>query len=313
MNISVVLPNYNGEVILRKNLPKLIEAIKNYKDSIREVIITDDCSTDGSIKAIKEFAKAYENKGVEINLLSSSVNSGFSSNVNKGFAKARGEIVILLNTDVVPSGDFLTPILRHFSDEKVFGVGCMNESVENGKIVLRGRGIGQWKRGFLMHSGGALDKNNTLWVSGGSSAFRKKIWDELGGLDEIYNPFYWEDIDISYVAQRSGYKCIFEKSSVVRHEHEKGAIKIKYSPEEIKKIAYRNQFIFVWKNAEGRVLLNHVFWLPYHLATGILGDRALIAGFLKAILIIHKVLNSRRKARKHFKLSDRQIMQAYKT
>lgn len=313
MNISIVIPNYNGEIILKKNLPKLLDAIKNYKNGTKEVIIADDCSVDDSVKVIKKLIESNGKKGTKIKLLISSKNKGFSSNVNKGFAAATGEIVILLNTDVIPSDDFLIPILRHFSDERVFAVGCMNESVENGKIVLRGRGIGQWKKGFLVHSGGLLDKDNTLWISGGSGAFKKEIWDKLGGLDEIYDPFYWEDIDISYIAQRAGYKCIFEKTSIVRHEHEKGAIKNKYSPAEIKKIAYRNQFIFVWKNADLGLVLNHIFWLPYYLVTSFLGDRLLIIGFLRAFLVIGKVLSSRRKTRKHFKLTDRQVMQAYKT
>ena len=164
-----------------------------------------------------------------------------------------------------------------------------------------------------MHRAGSLDKINTLWISGGSGAFRKEIWDKLGGFDQIYDPFYWEDIDISYVAQRSGYKTLFEKESVVRHEHDKGAIKNKYNETEIKKIAYRNQFIFVWKNADTDRLLGHIFWLPYHLATGLLGDRPLVIGFLRALLIIGRVFKSRRKARKYFKISDRQIMQEYKT
>jgi len=313
MNISVVIPNYNGEVILEKNLQKVLEAIRNYSIGNVEVIIADDCSSDKSINLVNEFIEKNNDNKMIIKLLTSEKNQGFSSNVNKGVKAATGNIIVLLNTDVIPSKNFLTPLLDHFKDRQVFGVGCMDESVENGKIVLRGRGVGRWEKGILVHSAGNLNKNDTLWVAGGSGAFRKEIWDKLGGLDEIYSPFYWEDIDISYRALKSGYKCVFEKNSVVRHEHEKGAIRSKYSQADIRKIAYTNQFIFVWKNADVGLLVSHVLWLPYHLSKGLLGDRLLIIGFLKALLKINKVLDSRMQARKQFKLSDKQVIQAIET
>ncbi len=310
MNISIVIPNYNGESILKKNLPKVLESVKEYKLGFVEIIITDDCSSDNSKTIISNFIDSNKKKGVGIKFLTSDKNKGFSSNVNKGVKEAKGDIVILLNTDVAPSKNFLTPLVKHFDDGDVFAVGCMDESVENGKIVLRGRGTGKWEKGFLVHSAGSLDKKNTLWVAGGSGAFRKEIWDRLGGLDKIYNPFYWEDIDISYRAQKSGYKTLFEKDSVVRHEHDKGAIKREYSLKDVRKIAYRNQFIFVWKNADTSLLLSHVVWLPYHLLTGLFRDYLLIIGFLKALLIIHKVFRSRLKTQVYFKLTDRQVIQA---
>jgi len=111
----------------------------------------------------------------------------------------------------------------------------MDESIEHGKVVLRGRGIGKWQRGFLTHSLGDLNKTDTLWVSCGSGAFRASIYRKIGGLNNIYNPFYWEDIDLSYKAQKAGFKVIFEPKSKVIHEHSKGAIASNYKPFRILK------------------------------------------------------------------------------
>lgn len=304
MTVSIVVPNYNGEEILKKNLPVLLKSVENNKI---EVIIADDCSEDDSIDVIEKFIK--ENKNLK--LVKSEKNKGFSTNVNKGVKASSGDIVVLLNTDVIANNTFLDPLIGHFSDESVFAVGCLNESVEGDKIVLRGRGIGKWEKGFLVHSAGDFEKTNTLWISGGSGAFRKKIWDKLGGLDEVYDPFYWEDIDISYRAQRVGYKTLFEKRSVVRHEHEKGAIKSKYSKAQVKKIAYRNQFIFVWINADGVRLISHMIWLPYHLINGLRGDWNLVEGFFDALLRLPRVLGSRFRNRKQFIVSDEDILGDY--
>src|SRR5579872_3091147 len=171
MNISFVIPNFNGEELLRKNLPHIVEIAKKYKDGKSEIIIPDDSSKDTSVAYLKQFVEKNKTSTVTVLENTSGKNKGFASNVNKGVKAAHGEIVILLNTDVSPHEDFLQPLLQHFSKSNVFAVGCMDESIENGNIVLRGRGKGKWVRGFLVHE--AADVNGgtkTLWVSGGSGA-----------------------------------------------------------------------------------------------------------------------------------------------
>lgn len=306
MNVSVVIPNYNGEELLLKNLPELFNELNKYKKGEIEVIVVDDGSEDNSVNVIKRFSK--------VKLLINPKNVGFSQTVNKGVEEAKGELILLLNTDVLPQKDFLDPLLTHFNDPNVFAVGCMDKSVEkNGEIVLRGRGIGLWKRGFLVHSRGEVDSNDTLWVSGGSGMFRNSIWEKLGGLNTLYNPFYWEDIDLSYRAQKSGYKVIFENKSVVLHEHEKGIIKKKFSPFRVKSIVYRNQFIFVWTNlTDFNLVLKHFLWLPYYFIKTILSlDFAFTVGFLSALLRIPKILKTRYNNKRLFILSDLEVTKKY--
>lgn len=309
MDISIVIPNYNGEKIIKNNLPKVFEALNDYKFGKIEVIVVDDASTDNSVREIEKLKinnfrlKVFKNKK----------NLGFSSTVNRGVKEASGEVVVLLNTDVIPEKNFLMPIIKHFDNEKVFAVGCLDKSLEEGKIVLRGRGIGQWRKGFLIHSRGEIDKSNTLWVAAGSGAFRKSLWDKLEGLDEVYNPFYWEDIDISYRALKSGYTLIFEPESIVIHEHKKGAIKSKYSSFEIKTTSYRNQFIFVWKNTgDFNLKLSHVAWLPYHFAKALARrDWVFFLGFFKAFILLPKIIKSRLRTHKNFQKTDKEVINQF--
>ncbi len=307
MKISVVIPNYNGAEILKKNFSKIYEAIM-HSGIDSEIIISDDASTDDSIEVIKSFINELSDKRIRIKLITAEQNKGFSSNVNKAVENATGSILILLNTDVSPNKDFITHLIKHFDDEKVFAVGCLDESVEGKNVIERGRGRGHWEKGFLIHSAAPIEGSTTLWVSGGSGVFRKSIWDKLGGLDVVYDPFYWEDIDLSYRALKSGYKIIFENKSVVRHEHEKGVIKKSFKPKKVKQIVYRNQFIFAWKNSDTSTLMTGIFWLPYHIITAtISGDLDLIAGFIKALSRLTTIITSRRNARKLFIKSDKEV------
>lgn len=306
MSISVVIPNYNGEKLLKKNLPKVIEAVSNYKNGQAEIIIVDDASTDKSVSGIKI-------KAAHFKILTNEKNLGFSSTVNRGVKEAKGEIIVLLNTDVSPEVDFLEPLLKHFSDKDVFAVGCLDKSVEKDKVIERGRGLGQWERGFLIHERGETNKTNTLWVSGGSGAFRKSIWDKLGGFNELYNPFYWEDIDLSYRALKSGYKVIFEPKSIVMHFHEEGIIRNKYTPFQVKAIAYRNQFLFSWENATDYTLrVAQFYWLPYHFLKALLRfDLAFFIGFFRAFIILPKVIKSSLSYRKFFVKKDAEVIKSY--
>jgi len=302
MSISVVIPNYNGERILKKNLPKVFDAVGK-----AEIIVVDDASVDGSLEVLNGFKS-------RLNVIKNENNLGFSSSINKGVKQAKGDIIILLNTDVVPEKKFLSPLICHFKDENVFAVGCMDKSIEGDRVVLRGRGIGEWKKGFLVHSKGEIEKTSTFWVNGGSSAFRKSIWEKLGGFNELYNPFYWEDIDLSYRGLKSGYKILFESKSVVIHEHEKGAIKSTYSNLEVKTIAYRNQFIFVWKNiTDLNLQLLHLIWMPYYFTKALFGgDLAFFKGFLTAFVLLPKIIKYSNIERKLFVLKDNQVLACFK-
>lgn len=305
MDISIVIPNYNGRDLLEKNLPKVCDELSSYTLGHKEIIIVDDFSSDESQSFLNEFAKQQK----IVRILRNEKNLGFAPTVNKGVGIAKGDIVILLNTDVYPEKGFLEPLIKDFSDEKMFAVGCLDKSIESSGVVLRGRGLGEWKRGFLIHRKGEVDKTNTLWVNGGSGAFRKTIWDKLGGFNELYAPFYYEDIDLSYRAVKAGYKILFEPKSIVVHEHEKGAIRSTYSKFKIKTIAYRNQFIFAWENADFLRILTNILWLPVYFAKTLIKlDVAFYLGFFEALILTPKIIKSRLSYRKLFIKKDAEVI-----
>lgn len=308
MKIEVIIPTYNGLELVKKNLPAVVKSIKKFKDS--KITIVDDGSKTEEQSKLDEFVKQInKNSNIVVSLMLFQENRGFSSNVNRAAMISNADIFVLLNTDVEPSENFLDPLLVHFKDKKIFGVGCMDESVET-KTVLRGRGVGEWRRGFVIHGKGEVDKTDTFWVSGGSSAFNRRIFQELGGMDTLYDPFYWEDIDLSYRAQKTGYKIMFEPKSVVTHIHKKGSIRKHFKDDTIKSYAMRNQFTFIWKNiTDTNLLISHFIWLPYHLLSALMRlDKIFIKGFVLAVLRVPAIIKHRSIQKKQYKLTDKEVI-----
>lgn len=309
MNIEVLIPNYNGFKLVSKNLKFVIAALSSVKDP--KITIIDDCSRDDEQKNLEEFINELNKTSkIKIKLLKNEKNYGFASTVNKGAFASSADLLVLLNTDVLPEENFLIPVLKHFTDnEKLFGVGCMDKSIEDNKVVLRGRGIGYFKKGLVLHSKGDLNSNNTFWVSGGSSVVRRDVFVKMGGFDPIYNPFYWEDIDLSYRVRKSGYEIMFEKESVVEHRHSEGSIKKHYNDKKINTIVYRNQFIFMWKNiTDMDFMLSHFFWLPYHILTALMRkDFTFFKGFLLAVRLFPVIINKRIKQKNMYVKKDKDL------
>lgn len=297
MKLSIVIPNYNGKHLLDENLPKVIAACSGC-----EIIVVDDASTDGS-------AEMLAKKFPQVELLHRPKNEGFSTAANDGVKRAKGELVYLLNSDAYPDSFNQESIEQFFKSPETFAVGVLQKSIENGKIVLRGRGIGSFQRGFLVHARGEVNSNTTLWVSGGAGVFRKSIWNNLGGLCSLYNPFYWEDIDLSYRAKKTGYKIYFETRNSVVHSQKEGSIRVQYSQNRIKEIGYRNQFFFVWLNISDTLyFIQHMLWINYHCVRALfVRDWTFFKGYIMALMKLMAVLKFRFIYGKLWKLSDHNL------
>lgn len=89
--ISIVLPVYNGEKYLRESIESVIA--QTYQ--AWELLIMDDCSTDGSA----EIAKEYEAKDSRINYYRNEQNLRLPRNLNRGFSLAKGDYLTWTSDD----------------------------------------------------------------------------------------------------------------------------------------------------------------------------------------------------------------------
>ncbi len=140
----------------------------------------------------------------------------------------------------------------------------------------------------------------------------KQKFTAIGAFDELYSPFYWEDIDLSYRAWKAGYKVLFDPTISVVHHHE-STIGAYFCSSEIQTISSRNQFIFMWKNVtDNAMVASYLFYffpnLLYHLLKK---DGSYFKGFLKAVSRLPLVLKKRNRQSKQFIYSDKEILQLF--
>jgi GT2 family glycosyltransferase len=241
LNISVVIPNYNGVHLFPETLPALFKALE-YTGKIYEIIIIDDCSTDASV----DFLRQHYPK---IKLLQNESNSGFSKTINKGIFAATYELVLLLNSDVKLSESYFKNQFRYFELPDTFGVmgkiiGWENEEIQDGAKYPEFEGFKLKTSLNYLPDGNQSDNNLfSLYLSGANALVNRDKLLLLGGFNELFSPFYIEDVDLSVRAWRCGFKCYFETNSVCIHKTSE-SIRTKEKKIRIRTIYNRNKLYF---------------------------------------------------------------------
>ncbi len=301
---SVVIPNWNGRELLEKYLPSVIAALAGNPGN--EVIVVDNGSTDGSAACLRERFPGVKLVALDRNL-------GFGGGANAGVRAAGNGIVVLLNNDMRVAPDFLTPLLAGFRNESVFAVSCqIFFSDPNRRREETGLTQGCWRDGAVRLSHRIDDEVRDLYPcfygGGGSCAFDRRKFLELGGFDPLLRPFYLEDADLGYLAWKRGWQVLYQPASAVYHEH-RGTIGRHFTAEQINAVYQKNYVLFAWKNMhEWRKLAAHfAFALAGSLASAFAGDspsRASAAGVCRAFLQLPRALVSRWRARGMAAVSD---------
>ena len=288
--VSIVIPSWNSEKQLLENLPYVYKAAERVK---AEIVVVDDASSyDKSVEVLKA-------QGKKIRFYRNDTNGGFSYTVNRGARLAKGDIVILLNTDVRPSEGCFENCLKQFKDKSVFAVTFNSNEAWAG---------GRWDKGLFQHFKVEPDKSNnnkqnpSLWASGGQAAFDRAKWMELGGMDLLYKPFYWEDVDLGYRAWKRGWRIVWDPQSRCIHDHQKSVIASNFTPEFVKATAQRNQFLFIWKNIHDRkMLFSHFVRLPLYI-------KSYPSALWQALLLLPVALHGRAEEKKKSVRTDKQVI-----
>jgi hypothetical protein len=246
MNISVIILNWNGAAMLRRYLPSVVA---NTPEA--EIIVADNGSTDDSLAVL-----ANEFPSVRTIVLDR--NYGFAEGYNRAIALIDSEYVVLLNSDVEVTSNWLAPLLAYMDTHP--DVAAVQPKIRSDR-----------NRAFFEHAGAAGGFINALgypycrgrvlwkveqdhgqydtpvevdWTSGACMCVRTKIYKDLGGLDAAFFA-HMEEIDLCWRMRNAGWKLACVPDSTVYHL---GGGALSYDSPRKTYLNHRNNLLMIYKN-----------------------------------------------------------------
>jgi len=191
-NISIIIPCFNA----RSTIERTIESLCAQKIPFKEVLIIDDCSTDDTIVFLKN---KYKN---QIRILKNKKNSGAAFSRNVGMRAAKGDLVLLIDSDVVMEKNALRNMLQ---------------TLEKNQIVFPSM---IYENGGVMYPNNLSDEKYLLIspcfiiTQEGLSRLNNNFFDENLNI-------YCEDTDFFLRCFIVGLTCVFAKEAVIVHKTNK--------------------------------------------------------------------------------------------
>jgi GT2 family glycosyltransferase len=245
-----------------------------------------------------------------VKLIVNASNMGFSRTCNAGMAEAGYPVVLCINNDVKVDAGLIEPLVKHFTDTEVFAVTPSILAEREGRN--QGVVIGLYGKGFIKGGFAALDYNGgerlNLYATGACVAYDLAKFRELGGYAEIYSPYLFEDVDISYRAWKRGWKSIHEPGTKVYHYS--SATIGQAGKKRKRRIYFRNRFLFHWINlTDPSFIIRNLFHTLLRLAVSFLWlDFAYYCSFFGALRRIGEVRRVRKTVTGALNLTDKEIL-----
>jgi len=201
LSISVVMPAYNAAHYMPVVLAPLIDMLK--AGDVCEVIVVDDQSTDDTAKVAA---------GLGARVLNNPERGGPGAARNLAIQTALGDIIWLIDSDVIAHAGGAEKILRAFQDDSVHAVFGSYDDTPAGQTW-----ISRYKN--LVHRyyhQRARREAETFWA--GCGAVRKSTFLDIGGFDtETYRRPSIEDIELGYRIHDSGGRILLLPDLLGKH------------------------------------------------------------------------------------------------
>ena len=244
--VSIIIPTRNRRDLLGCCLDNIFSKT-NYSNY--EIIIADNGSAEPSV--LEYYRQLRDEKKVRLLFLPGPFN--YSGLNNRAVAQAQGEILVLLNNDIeIMDGDWLQELVAYAVRPEVGAAGVMlrypNKKIQHAGVVL---GIaGPMKVGGVAgHVGKSFREQryvggnrmcvaqNFSAVTGACLAVRKKLYEEVGGLDEQELPVSFNDVDFCLKLRAAGYWNVWTPHVVCIH-HESASRGHENTPEKKERFAH---------------------------------------------------------------------------
>jgi GT2 family glycosyltransferase len=207
MDVSVVIPTYNNREILTRTLHAILA--QDFRADRYEVIVIDDGSTDGS----EEVAQRLQSPGRLT--YHRREHQGRSAARNTGARLAQGRVLLFLDADVRPSAGFLAAHARHHDPHERTGVQgrTLQDPASLTTTFMRATNM---LPDLTIRRRDALSPLHVITrnFSVSADAFRA-----VGGFDEAFVGYGWEDIELALRLRQAGVRLQYEPEALAYHHH----------------------------------------------------------------------------------------------
>ncbi len=219
MEFSVVIPTYNRAAVLESTL----RALARQKTTLEakgafafEVIVVDDGSRDDTARRVRSLEGEFPARLLYLH----QQNRRQGAARNLGSRRAAGELLLFLGDDTAPDPDFLAQHLAAHREEPepvtVIGYTPWAPRLEATRFM---RYVGEqgWQFGFSLIEDPSDVPFNFLYTS--NLSLPRELFLEVGGFDEEFQEYGWEDVELGWRLRRRGVRLIYRDSAVAHHDH----------------------------------------------------------------------------------------------
>ena len=197
MKFSVQICSYNRWHLLKRALEALFS--QNFPKDEYEIVFVDDGSTDTSLAMAQELANTAP---CRLRVLTKP-NDGLSRARNLGIRNCEGEILLFMDDDTFADPNLLKEHwLIHQQHPNAVVMGWVNHIEELDPQGPRKYVMADYSRSFF-------------WTS--NVSVRKKYIDQVGGFDEDFREYGWEDMELGYRLKQLGLQRHINEKAIVSH------------------------------------------------------------------------------------------------
>ena len=276
LDCTVVILTYKGKKHLEELLPTLEIALKRVTSFSVEVLIVDNSSEQATKEWVEQYFPDFRYEFSENNYLYS---------LNKFIKKLNSKCFFLLNDDMKLHHDVIENGLKtFFADDNLFAVSCRLRSFHDEKDTLAIRTFqveNGWPR--IIDLENKYEKTYTMYAGGGASFYATKVFNELDGFTDLYQPAYSEDSDISLRAWFAGYKIIQDNTAILYHKVG-GTINTQKTANKWHVIIMRNKLLMFFRNlSDNKFKTFFIAKIPYWLIVNAFNHKVTFKALLSMI------------------------------
>lgn len=226
--LSIVIINFKNPPLLRLCLNSLKRTLS--PDFDKEIIVVD-------INSSIETRNVAQEEFLGVQLVSFKNNIGFTKGVNEGIKKSKGDFVLILNPDTIPTPNAIEDMYKFMKNQPEIGMigpqllnfdGSIQDSCFKFPnpltFIYRRTFLGKTPLGkkhlnyFLMRNNDRSKILETNWLSGSSTMMSREAINKVGLMDERFF-LYMSDVDWPRRFWDNGYKVLYYPLARIYHYH----------------------------------------------------------------------------------------------